>query len=345
MAKCIGCGAENQAGEKFCAECGMKLPVDSTEQAEKHSVVNDQSVAAMGAEQFEAYRAEFEKVAKDGSVNLLARRKLKSVQKLLNLSDDQAKAFEERIQAEWKQRQAEIAARKAEEERIRQEELDKKHREEEEREKQRQAEAAARKAEEERIRQEELDKKRREEAARKAEEDRIRQEERERKRREKEEAEKVRQAEEARKKEEERKKEEQELLAWYERRCANDGKWQTPNWALVMLSPIALLVGILFLCFGWTVLGLIGMGAAGVVMLAAFDGKCPSWFDNACAGYLILLAFVGGTTLFCGGRWFWGLIFLIAGCVSAYALFDSHANEQKKIERAKVLKEKQQNGK
>ena len=331
MAKCISCGAEHQAGEKFCAECGMRLPSGSAEQTQAHSAVDGRVDVTMDSERFEAYRAEFEKVVVDGSLNLLARRKLKSVQKLLNLSDDQAKAFGERIQAEWKQRQAEIAARKAEEERIRQEELDKKRREYE-----------ARKAEEERILQEELEKKRREEEARKAAEDRIHQEERERKRREEEEAENLRKAGEARKKEEARVKEEQDLLEWYERRCANEGKWKTPDGALVMWSLIALLVGILFLCFGWTVLGLIGMGAAGIAIDGAFNGKCPSWFDNGCAGYLILLPIVGGVTLFCGGRWFFGLIFLLAGCVCVYALLDSHADEQKKIERAKALKEKQQ---
>ena len=173
MAKCIGCGAENQAGEKYCSECGMKLPVEAKEQSEKHSATNDKSVAAMGTEQFEAYRAEFEKVAVDGSLNLLARRKLKSVQKLLNLSDEHVKSFEERILAERMRRQEEIVARKAEEARIRQEELDKKRREEE-----------ARKAEEERIRQEELEKKRREKAARKAEKERARQAELDRERQE-----------------------------------------------------------------------------------------------------------------------------------------------------------------
>ena len=345
MAKCIACGTENQPGESYCAECGMELPVDATAQAEKHSAANDRVGTAMGPEQFEAYRAEYEKVAKGGSLNLLARRKLKSVQKLLKLSDDQVKSFEEKIQAEWAQRQAELAARQAEEERIRQEELDKKRREEAERDKQRQAEAAARRAEEERIRQEELDKKRREEAARQAEEERIRQEERERKRREKEEEEKLRQAEKAREEEEARKKEEQDLLEWYERRCANDGKWQAPNGSLVMLSPIFLIVGILFLYFGWMVLGLIAMCAAGILMGVAFDDKCPSWFGFVWAGYAVALPSVGGVVLFCRGRWFWGLIFLIAGIVLSSILASDYSDEQKKLERAKALKEKQQENK
>ena len=184
MAKCTACGTENQAGEKFCVECGMEPHDAPTEQAQSQPAVNGQTDVANPSEQFETYRVEFEKVAKNGSLNLLARRKMRTVKKTLNLSDDQAKAFEERVLTEWKQQQTEIAARKAEEQRVLKEELDRKRCEEE-----------ARRAEEERIHQEELEKKRREEEARKAEEDRIHQEERERKRRKRAVAKKAREAE------------------------------------------------------------------------------------------------------------------------------------------------------
>lgn len=111
MAKCISCGAENPAGEKFCSECGMRLPAESS------GGVSMSSAASSGAgiEQLATYKSEAMAVLKAGPVNLMSRRKLKMLQKRLGLTDAQAQDAEKEILAEIERMKAEKQERAAEE--------------------------------------------------------------------------------------------------------------------------------------------------------------------------------------------------------------------------------------
>lgn len=111
MAKCISCGEENPAGQKFCSECGMRLPAESTGGEQSVSA----TMSGAGAEQVASYKAEAESILKSGPVNLMSKRKLKQLQKQFGLTDDQAKDVEAELLADIERMKFEEQRRAAEE--------------------------------------------------------------------------------------------------------------------------------------------------------------------------------------------------------------------------------------